>query len=387
MRILQVIPTFSAYFGGPVAVVRLISKELAKKHDVIVYTTSALDKRRDFKHSQFKIEVDGYQVIYFPRVIKFIGFNISPTMAIALKKTISEFDIIHLHSWRQFQDLVVNYYAKKFKVPYVLQTHGSLPRIMAKKKMKLIYDVFFGYRVLRDAYRVIAVNKLEAEQYKTMGVPEKKIAIIPNTIDLSEYTNLPPKGLFKRKFKIPEDKKVILYLGRLHRIKGLDFLVKAYAYLTRKISYKDAVLVLVGPDDGYLNELKDLVQVLGISNSVLFTGPLYGRDKLEAYVDSDVYVLPSRYEIWGITVLEAYACGKPVIASNVGGLRSLIINGKTGLLIEPGNIFQLAKMIKFLLEDQKRAEDMGLNGKQFVKENFSIEKVISKLENVYRGMS
>jgi len=94
----------------------------------------------------------------------------------------------------------------------------------------------------------------------------------------------------------------------------------------------------VGPDDGYLGELKALVKALRIEDKVLITGPLYGEDKLEAYVDADVYVLPSRYEIWGITVLEAYACGKPVITSKVGGLKDLVLSKVTGLLSDPGNI-------------------------------------------------
>jgi glycosyltransferase involved in cell wall biosynthesis len=95
-----------------------------------------------------------------------------------------------------------------------LQVHGSLPRIGAKQQLKWIYDVLFGYRLLRDASKVIALTRVEAEQYRRMGVPEEKIAIIPNGIDLSEYAELPPKGVFKKKFNIPEDRKIILYLGQ-----------------------------------------------------------------------------------------------------------------------------------------------------------------------------
>lgn len=193
-----------------------------------------------------------------------------------------KYDIIHVHN----------------RYSYILQAHGSLPRIGAWRKLKWFYNTLFGYKLLRGASRVIALSRVEAEQYRRMGVPEEKIAIIPNGIDLSEYASLPPEGSFKKKFGIKEKEKIVLYLGRIHKIKGIDILVKAFANVIKKL---DSVrLVVVGPDDGYLSELQALIKALRIEDNVLITGPLYGWDKLKAYVDADVYVLPSRYEIWGI---------------------------------------------------------------------------------------
>ncbi|MEM2373500.1 MAG: glycosyltransferase family 4 protein, partial [Thermoproteota archaeon] len=277
----------------------------------------------------------------------------------------------------------IHHYAHKWKIPYILQAHGSIPRIGSWKKLKIIYDIFFGYRLLRDASKVIALSRFEAEQYRRMGVPKDKVVIIPNGIDLSEYSNLPPKGFFKNKYNIPEEKKIILYLGRIHRIKGIDFLIKAYAYLTEEIGYKDAILIIAGPDDGYLNEAKTLTKTLNIEDSVMFTGPLYGRDKLEAYVDAEFYVLPSRYETFPMTVLETYACAKPVIASNLGGLKDLVLNGETGLLFETGNFRQLAENMFYLLNNEEKTLEIGLNGRAFVEKNFSIERVVDNLERLY----
>ena len=388
MRSLQVIPVFSDPFGGPVTVVRSISKELAKRHEVTVYTTTALDSKHDCEPKEK--EVDGYRVIHFSRTLKplchsglFGQLNLSLSMAKAVKENLKQFDIVHVHSWQQFPDLMVHYYSTKYSVPYVLQVHGSLSRIGSKRTLKWFYDVLFGYRLLRDASNVIALNSFEADQYRRMGIPEKKIAIIPNGIDLSEYANLSPKGTFKRKFGIPEEEKIILYIGRIHKIKGIDFLIKAYAHLINDMHYEDALLAIAGPDDGYLKEAKSLTNALSISKNVLFTGPLYGQDKLEAYVDSDAVVLPSRYETFPMTVLEAYACGKPVIASKVGGLKDLIINGETGLLFEPGNVKQLARSIFNLINGNDVAEKMGLKGKNFVRENFTVEKVVERLEETY----
>ena len=389
MRILQVVPCFPpAYaFGGPVKVVYQISKELVRRgHEVTVYTTDAKDFNSRVNLEPVKF-VDGIKVYYFRNLtlmlVKKFKLFITPQLVLHAKSEVGKFDIVHLHEYRTFQNILVAHYAKKHDVPYVLQAHGSLPRIMAWPRLKWIYDVLFGYRLLRDSSKVIALNHVEAKQYKAMGVPEEKLAIIPNGINLSEYAKLPPKGNFKKKFNIPEDKKIILYLGRIHRIKGVDFLIKAYAYLKNEMNYKNAVLVIAGPDDGYLKEAQGIANRLGISKNVLFTGQLYGRDKLEAYVDSEFYVLPSRYETFPMAALEAYACGKPIIASNVGGLRELVVNGETGLLIDVGDIDQLAKAIHSLLNNEAEVEKMGSKGMQYVKSNFSIEKVVERLEKVY----
>jgi len=385
MKILQVYHIYPAIFGGVSRVVYDISRELCKKgHEISVLTTDFHYAHINAIKTENSREVEVYRI---PTILKnFRTINIPlphPYFIHLVKSKIKSFDVIHFHGHRSLQKVAVYYYAEKNGVPYVLQAHGSLPRIGSWKKLKWFYDVLFGYRLLKDASKVIALSEVEAGQYRSMGVPEEKIAIIPNGIDLSEYAELPPKGAFKKKFGIPEDKKIILYLGRIHKIKGIDFLVRAYAHLKNEMHFKDAVLVIAGPDDGYLGEVKSLVQGLDVSNSVLFTGPLYGRDKISAYVDSEVYVLPSRYEAFPMSVLEAYACGKPVIASKVGGVMDLVIEGVTGLLFEPGDVTQLAKSIFLLLDNHEKAEDMGMKGKQFVKENFSIEKVVEKLEKVY----
>ncbi|MEM2175664.1 MAG: glycosyltransferase family 4 protein, partial [Candidatus Micrarchaeia archaeon] len=145
----------------------------------------------------------------------------------------------------------------------------------------------------------------------------------------------------------------------------------------------DTVLVIVGPDDGFLTEAKSLVSALGISNAVLFTGPLYGRSKLEALVDAEFLVIPSRYETFPYVLLEAYVCGKPVIASNVGGLSSLVVEGVTGTLFETGNFKQLADKMFQLLNDEYLIKEMGTKAKKLVKEKYSMEKISLQIEKLY----
>jgi glycosyltransferase involved in cell wall biosynthesis len=390
LRILQVIPFFypAFSFGGPVRAVYDISRQLVERgNDVVVYTSDAKDLNHRINFKDRKI--DDLKINYLRNInmmiVKKSKFFITPSLFLKAKKEVRSFNIIHLHEYRTFQNIIIMYYARKYGVPYILQAHGSLLGIMGKRSLKLIYDKLFGYKLLEGASMVIALNQTEAKQYMHMGVSEKKIVIIPNGIDLAEYTYLPAKGSFKNKFSINDNTKIVLFLGRLNRIKGVDVLVKGFAKLVE--TFADVKLVIVGPDDGFLGKIKALVTNLRIDNKVLITGPLYGKSKLEAYVDADVYVLPSKYEIWGLTVLEAYACGKPVIASNIAGLKELVKNLETGLLFNRQNAQELADQIVYLLTNQDRAKDMGLKGKEIVYEKYKIENVVNELAKVYSKYS
>jgi len=384
MKILQIVPYFPpAYaFGGPVTVAFQVSKELVKRgHEVVVYTSDAKDLV-----SRLSVEpvsyVDGIKVNYFRNIpISKLKLFLTPELVSKVKEEVKQFDVIHLHEFRTFQNIIVHFYAMKYRVPYVLQAHGSLPRFTYLKWLKWIYDKFFGYGLLRDASKVIALNQAEAEQYQSMGVRDETIEIIPNGIDLTEYSDLPLRGSFKEKYNIPLETTLILYLGRIHKIKGINILVKAFAKIIEKVD--NVKLVIVGPDDGYLEEIQVLINNLAIEKNILITGPLYGKEKLEAYVDADVYVLPSRYETFPMSVLEAYSCGKPVIASRVGGLKDLVIDGVTGLLFESENNEQLVESLLSLLNNDARAEKMGAKGNEFVEENFTIEKMVDRLEDIY----
>lgn len=389
MRILQVVNAYYPPYGsgGVAFVVHNISKALAKRgHKVTVYTTNALDRENSFYPMQNPYNDDGVEVYYFKNIIykHQIHVYFSKELIEAVRKSIDMYDIVHIHEYRSYISIAVSYYAKKYGIPYVLQVHGSLPRIMAWQKLKLIHDVLFGYRVLRSASRVVALTRAEAEQYKAMGVPEEKIAVIPNGVDLSEYSDLPPRGNFRRKFGIPEEKKIIMYLGRIDRVKGLDILVNAYAYIVNKLKVNNILLVIAGMDFGYLSELKQLLNKLAINSNILLTGPLYGKDKLAAYVDADVFILPSRYEAFGMVILEACACSKPVIASNHKTFSEIIINGETGLLFQTGNVQELVKAIMYVLTHPREAENMGRRARKLIEQKFSLDKVAGSLEALYK---
>jgi len=385
MRILQVIPAFSTSFGGTSSVVRMISKELAKKHEVTVYTTSALDHTHDSRSYPSEAWLDNYHVFYFPRVFTFTGYNISLSMMRNLPVIVKDYDIIHLHSWRNFQDIIVNYYGKKNKIPYVLQAHGSLPKMASKQGLKRLYDKAFGCRLLNDASMVIAFNSMEAKQCQSLGVPESKISVVPNGIDLTKFTHLPHSGFFRKKFCISEGKKIILYLGRINKTKGIDFLITAYAAMIKASNHNNTILVVAGPDDGHLNSLKLLARTLDLTRKeILFTGLLTEHEKMCALVDSAIVVYPSPFEPFGLVSLEAAASYKPVIVSSNTPMATTIKEGGFGFSVPYGNINELSESIDKLIDNDQLLQDMGRKGHDIVFQNYDLACVVSKLEGVYK---
>jgi glycosyltransferase involved in cell wall biosynthesis len=249
---------------------------------------------------------------------------------------------------------------------------------LGKQGLKQTYDELWGYALLKDAARVIAVSRMEAEQYVGSGVNGGKVETIPHGLDLSAFDKLPARGAFRRRHGL-EDQRIILYLGRVHRIKGLDLLVRAFRELTK--STGSLRLVIAGPDAGYLSTLKKLVADLGVSTKVLFTGPIYGQQKLEAYVDADVYVLPSYYEIFSITVLEACACGTPVVVTDTCGLAD-VVDGRGGV-VAPCDEKRLADAVLTILSDDGLRKQLGDGGKRLVREGFGLVRMATDLERVY----
>jgi len=374
MKILQILQFFSPVHGGSAEVPYRLSKELAKRGQEVTIFTS------DYKSSQEYINsIPEVKVYLFRSWLNYAKFHVTPGMIKRVKKEIKNFDIIHMHNYRTFQNIVVYYYAKKYGIPYVLQAHGSVLPLFQREGLKKIFDLFFGYRILKDASKVIALTNAEAEQCKKMGVDEDKIEIVPNGIDLSEYENLPKRGGFRSKYLISDDEKIILYIGRLHKTKGIDLLVKAFVDVSKELD--DARLVLVGPDDGYLSALEELIQELKVDDKVLFTGFVTNDEKMAAFVDADVFVTPS-FLGFPVTFLEACACGTPIITTNNGDELDWI-DDKVGYVVEYDKD-QLRDAIIKVLRGEGLRKRFGEEGKRLVEERFGWDRIAEKVENVYK---
>jgi glycosyltransferase involved in cell wall biosynthesis len=144
----------------------------------------------------------------------------------------------------------------------------------------------------------------------------------------------------------------------------------------------DIKLVIAGPDDGSLSQIQQQIRELQIENDVLYTGPLYGKDKLEAYIDADVFVLPSRYEAFPNTILEAWACGTPVIATKNCCISDVIRDTEESAVIDCDPV-QMKEKILDLLSNEEKRKKIGMKGKKLVQDNFEITKLVQKIEGIY----
>ena len=373
MKILQVVQFFSPNHGGSARSSYELSKQLQKKgHDVTVLTT-------DFQmNDDFIDSMDGITVIPFHCQLNIGGILVSSSIEKYLKENIDKFDIIHMHNFRTYQNIITHKYAVKHNVPYILQARGSVLPFFQKQTLKKIFDIFFGYKILQDASKLIALTKIEAEQYTKMGVNKDKVEIVPNGINLNKYENLPIRGMFREKYGIKNDEKLILYLGRIHKIKGIDLLVSAFADL--RLELDNVKLVIVGPDDGFLSTLKNQIEYSKNDEKILITGPLYEYEKLQAYVDADVYVLPSVYETFPNTVLEALACGTATIITDRCGIADIVAN--VVHVVEYEKV-QLRNAIFEILSDGKLRRKFQEGGNNLFRREFDLNQIVKKVEGLY----
>jgi glycosyltransferase involved in cell wall biosynthesis len=375
MKILQVISYFNPKFGGDVNSTFNLSKYLSNNgHEVTILTT---DFKFDKNYAK-AVHDEGVEVIPFHCELNIGLFIYSPSIKSWLKENIKRFDIIHMNNFRSYQNSVVHRNAIKFGIPYILQARGSVLPFFEKQRLKKIYDLVWGYNILKNTSKVIALTKTEVEQYKKMGVSEDKIVIIPNGVDLSLFDPLPEKGTFREKYDITSDTKIVLCLGRLHKIKGIDLLIDVFSEVKKEAPLSK--LVIVGPDEGYLQNLQRQAEASNIGRDIIFTGPLYGKDKFAAFVDANVYVLPSIYDAFPNTVLEAWACMTPVIVTKGCCISDIVENAGYSVSYDKN---ELKDTILKVFNNNEETTKFRKNGKNLIEKTLNIDVCIKKIEEVY----
>ncbi len=409
MKLLCVIPSYwpAFQFGGPIFSVHDLNKALVKKGiDVTVYTTNVGLKGN--LHVNQEVDVDGVKVTYFAytKLFEFMGttgWQFSWQMTRALKKNLKSFDIVHIHAVWNYPTAVAGHYCRLYKKPYIIATRGTLyPYTLSKKFWKKwFYYHFIAKRDLEGATAIHYTTEDEAEGcHPFLGLKNQAI-IIPNGVDLSEFKDyglgdygvrgreLSLRESLRNRYPILKDKKIILFLGRIHWKKGLDLLIKAYAKLVKERD--DVHLLIAGNDeDGYSKKVKTWLKEFSIpfistKARVTFTGMLTGKEKLEAYSGSDIFVLPSYSENFGMSVIEAMACGVPVVISNKVGIYKEIQGNKAGIVVDT-NAESLYKGIKLLLDNSELRKEIANNGEKLVEEYYDIDKVAERMIKAYVEM-
>ena len=212
----------------------------------------------------------------------------------------------------------------------------------------------------------------------------KRGLIVPLGLHLGEYENLPAAGTFRRAFPEVGDRKIVLFLGRINFKKGLDLLIPAFSRVARERN--DMHLVIAGPEDeGFGQQIKNLVGTEGVGEITTHTGMLEGELKFAALQDASMFVLPSYSENFGISIAEAMACGLPVLISNKVNIWPEIEAAKAGLVGDCA-VSQFVGFIDELLQDPDRATEMGRHGRKLVKSNYAWPRIALMLDRAYHSV-
>jgi glycosyltransferase involved in cell wall biosynthesis len=362
-------------------------KQTKNGNKVHVYTTDSCKERLKFEKSRYDVNVNGIKVDYFKNLsntLKSKTLVDTPLTAPSrISKNIKNYDIMHIHEHRQTLAIISCHYARKHNIPYVVQAHGSVLPFFQKEKLKEIYDKLWGFKTLYGASKVFALTETEKNQYLKMGVPEEKIEIVPLGINLEDYSNLPKKGNFRSKYNIKPDEILLIFIGRIHKIKGLDLLVEGFEELLKNRE-KNIKLAIIGPDYGFQQQLKNMIQEKKLEKQILLTGPLYKKEKQEALIDSDIFIMPSQYESFTTSGLEAMACEKPLILTKNNHIHDWV-DGNVGLACDYDK-FSLKNSLEKLIDNESLRKQFGKEGKKLVEEKYNWDVIDKQILNIYKSI-
>jgi glycosyltransferase involved in cell wall biosynthesis len=378
LRILQVVSAYypAVRYGGPIRSVHGLSAALARRgHDVHVYTTS-VDGPSDLDVPiDEPVQLDGVKVHYF-RVPMLRRLTWAPGLGRRLRRSVNEFDAVHVHAVFLWPMFAAAREAARARVPYVVAPRGMLVRDTIHRKSRWVKTAWINMverKSLAQAAAVHVTAELEAEELKALGLPAPHVTCIPNGVQWpAEFLPL-AAGPFA---KLPE--RYVLFLSRISWKKGLDRLIAAWQ------SIPDIPLVIAGNDDeGYQPKLAEQVRALGLSERVIFLGPVQDDHKWALYNRAQLFVLPSYSENFGNVVAEAMAMGCPVAVTPEVGIASLVESAQAGIVVS-GAPQEFSRGVRDLLADPSRLREMGMRGRRAARERLSWDAVAMQAENLYR---
>lgn len=378
MRILHVVPSYlpAVRYGGPIYSVHALAKATARRgHETHVFTTNVDGAGVSPVPTGRPVDLDGVRVTYFPCGVGRRLYR-SPAMARGLADNIRRFDVVHLHSVFLWPTLAAARAARKAGVPYVLAPRGMLVGDLIRRKsrwFKSAWISLFERDNIAAAAAAHVTSEVEKMEIVALGLCTKRFVVIPNGVDLPGAT---PEEIGL----VPAGHPFVLSLGRINWKKGLDRLIQAMVHVP------GADLVIVGNDEeGYRSRLEEIASGLGLAPRVRFVGPVHGEEKWALMRSAAVFALPSYSENFGNAVLEAMACGVPVVVTPEVGLAAEVAASGAGLVVD-GAPERLGPAIAELLGNPRRRSAMGVAGREIAVEKFSWGGVAAQMEAVYRSV-
>lgn len=297
----------------------------------------------------------------------------------------NNYHLVHQHSIWLAVSRVTNCLRSKFGLPTVIASHGTLEDFVLKRSKwkKKIALIAYEMKNLKNASCLQATAEQEAISFRRFGL-KNPIAIIPNGISENWLQCDGDMQKFRKRFSIPRERRLLLFLSRIHPKKGLPMLFEAMAQLSNRLD--DWLLVVAGPDEsGHQHVLEQQREKLGLSSRVIFVGPLHGAEKREAFAAADVFVLPTHSENFGIVIAEALGAGVPVITTKGAPWEDLQTH-RCGWWVDAS----ADAVRKALLEATQRPKEelvtMGQKGRILVSEKYTWPIVAEKSVHLYKWL-
>ena len=384
LKILQVIPAIAPRYGGPSQLVLAMSRALTSEgHDVNVVTSNADGMQELDQPLGQWVDYAEVQTLFFARAYG-EGFKFAKGMWRWLKRHVGKYDVVHIHGVFSWSSLVAGRACRLAGVPYIVRPLGSLdPWSMAQKPLRKKILWRAGVKaLLQRAGNIHYTTELE-KHFAESGLKLGNGVVIANALTLDQYTEDLTDTTFAERFCALKEGGYILFLGRLHPKKKLEALIEQFARMADHHSVK---LVIAGSGaEGYARSLAERAANSAVKERIVFVNWVDGAAKTALLKRCALLVLNSENENYGISVVEAMACGRPVVVNQGVYLYREIKNADAGWVIERDD--ELAGVLGSALMDRDALARKGNNAKTLVMENFTWETVVIQLIDLYRGLA
>ena len=391
MKIALVCPASlpATQFGGILSLCVDIARESSNSgHDTTIFTTDLdfANNLKTFNKNLPRIETIENFKIKRSNVWFSIGlFYVNPGIYFDMLK--DKYDVIHTVGVRSFQSYIAALVSKKRDTPLIISDQGGLTTHPDLKNSGLVKRIFYKLQspmirfVIGQSKKIIVPNEYEKKIFSEL-TDENKIEIVENGINLEKMkSNID----FKKKYAINCD--YFLFLGRFHKVKGIDMLLKAMYLIKNHHLMSDVKLVIMGVDFGFEEEMMKMIKEMNLGRVVKVIKNPPRKDVIAAYKESEFLVLPSRWELSPLTPLEGFAFKKPTISTKAHGIPYTLDDGKNSILVESENFNELSDKIIELLNDKTKCRELGMNGYEHVRKECNSQEMFQHMLRIYEKVS
>jgi glycosyltransferase involved in cell wall biosynthesis len=384
MRVLHVIPSLAASYGGPAAAMPVMARGLAAAGVEVHVATIDETLPKSQSLDGLVSDTDGFHRISFG--LSFRPYRVSLPLGAWLARHAGDYDLIHIHGVFTYSSWAACRAAAKAGVPFVVRPLGILNRWGMDNRRPLLKRWFFRLieKPLFDlAAAIHFTSRDEAEDVARLGIRSKTV-IIPLGIDLADFEHLPSPSLFLKRFPEAEGGPRIVFISRVDRKKGIEMLIPAFREIRDQIREARLVIVGDGPPE-LVEELRHLAVEQRVSEAVVWTGFLGGELKLSALASAQVFCLPSHSENFGMALLEAMAAGLPCVATDQVALAvSASREGSVSLI--PCAVEAIAPAILKVLSNQEEGAKLGQAARTFARSHHGMDATGTRLREIYKNL-